>query len=315
MASIAEQSDRVAAANDQAANDQAGTGSRGRIARFTSVGALILFSGPSSLPPVSQAELDALSVAPNAPVQTLGTSGTADLTIQAADLAPGRYKFDGDLTIAGNLTQPYVEIEAANIHATGSIDADHVRLIASEGPSNWQQPRSMPLADGRTYLDGFDSVIPRGDISVAGSVQGDNITMVAGTIEIAGGAMGDIDLQASQGEVAAMRIADGLGLNYVTYPGDQDVPRIMRSYDLPAEMVAAQSIPDTDVTEMGRWPIQSAEVSISIGGITGDEVVMRTPRDAALEPAEPSILGQAIAAVANRLPGFDGIPVRAVGGP
>ncbi|MEM6903948.1 MAG: hypothetical protein AAF556_11985 [Pseudomonadota bacterium] len=307
-----------------------------RLAGLAGVGALVLLSGPSASPPLSpspsalspsalspsasQPDPNALALDPQAPIQTLSqapgaVSQGALLIVQSEDLAPGRYHHDGPLRLVGDLTQPFIEIEATDIWLDGSIAADHVHLTASEGPREWHRPQLFELADGRAYLDGFQQVTPRGAIRASGSLSGEDIILTGGRIDIDGSASGDIALRASQGETAEMRLVVGLGDRYAAHPADYQVPRDKRDRDLPLELFANQNIADEHFIEVARWPSQSVASSITVGGGAGPGVMLQTPYEAAMAPVSHGPVGRAINWLGDFVPGFDDLPVRALAKP
>ncbi|MBV6633168.1 MAG: hypothetical protein KI792_09065 [Alphaproteobacteria bacterium] len=270
--------------------------------------AIWLASGPDApqQQPVAQVEIneaDGLAaIAADAPVQELGVGedgdwrrgvqthfvvGSADIaptiTLQAADFEPGRYRYDGDVVIAGQFTQPYVEITAPNIAFEQGIEADHLRLITPEGEEVWSNPEIATLrsVDGNTtYFTGFDAHVPRGDIIIAGSVIGDQIEMVAGRIDIAGDAIGTMGLAASQGENRDMTIRQEVrGTIYTLRDEDYLTRRSDPDFRTPLAMFSDQSIPAHHTREAVRWAAAPAATSVTIGGTTGEDVTIQTPRD------------------------------------
>lgn len=296
--------------------------------------AVWLASGPDApQQPVAQVEItetDGLAaIAADAPVQELGVGEDGDwrrgvqthfrvggddvaptITLQALDFEPGRYRYDGDVVIAGEFTQPYVEITAPNITFEQGIGADHVRLITPEGEEVWRNPEIVTLrnASGNTtYFIGFDAHVPRGDITIAGNVLGDQIEMIAGRIDIGGDAIGTMSLAASQGENRDMTIRQAVrGTIYTLTDEDYMTRRGDPDFRTPLSMFNDQSIPDEHTRETVRRAAAPAATSVTVAGTTGEDVTIQTPRD--VERAAEHAAFQA--RIATRPPGPP-----AVGGP
>jgi hypothetical protein len=248
------------------------------------LGAIFLTSGPEapkSAPAndVAISVVDAAAVAADAPVYQLGVGAEGDwrlgrqsrfvldgstskpeLEIDASAIQPGRYQYDGDLVIRGDLQQSAVEFTAASVTVTGSINADIVRLIAAEQDAVRQNPNYIDMARGTyTALTGWEAAYARGDLRVDGSVTGRDITMVGGEITISGAVDGSVTLAASGGEVARVVAGQAHGITVEEF-------NLWRTLEATPE----------NVRELPRAGRVAPDKAIRIFGAIGPDVVLQS---------------------------------------
>lgn len=237
-------------------------------------------------------------IAPDAPVFQLGVGEDGDwrlgqqtryvmaasskvlpeITIQAESIEPGRYEAPGhDLVIEGDLTQDYVEFTAANITVTGNVNTDNVRLIADDREPTrknvqyWEMARSTYFSI-KEWMHEYE----RGDVTIGGSVTGDNIDILAGEITIDGSAIGRINLAASGGEDTYVEVTAAHGLTMHNFSDWRTM-----------------EIDPVNFRESVRYGRQQPEEVIHVAGETSADVtLMRAPdwlqaRAAAIAPQEP----------------------------
>jgi hypothetical protein len=257
-------------------------------------GAAILASGPEARRPDAANDdafsttldtdvtADASAIAPDAPVQELGVGEEGDwrrgmqtrfvmdssaskpqIEIAASDFKPGRYHYDGDLVIRGDLNRSNLEITANSITVTGSLTADNVRLTGIErGPERSNMQPMFLANDTYMVVTGWKHTYERGDVSIGGPVNGDNISIVAGKISVAGNVSGTVTLSASKGEEA-------------------DVVLKSQYWDMHRDISEWRDglIPADHYRETVRWPSAKPEEAISIRGSHGPDVILQSTRD------------------------------------
>ena len=236
----------------------------------------VLSSGPEAAPPVPVVQTNPLPA--TAPVQMLGAAASdgswqrgvvtqfslaqpapeyPTLQIDASRIETGRYRYPGDLVIAGDLQTPGVEITAGSITIEGSINANFVTLETLEQAPVQQDHKVMTIygLDHREFLVAFEQHYPRGDISVRGDVTGDGIQLQGGQIAVAGHASGDIAIRGSAGEAARAVVKSDYYTTY-TFPSTW------------ADGVAAEAF-----TEQERRPVPVGDrITVTVGGTTGPDV-------------------------------------------
>lgn len=235
--------------------------------------ALVLSSGPDNRRPV----IDPAVIAETAPIQPLGQGQPEDwrrghetkfyagdtkpprLEIDASRIEPGRYSYQGELVIAGDITQPYVTFEAPSITVTGAIKADHVKLTSSPGTiAEQRDPSIFTLAglDRQEILTGISLYYPRGPVAVGGSVAGEDITITGGPVSVGGDVLGSVRLQGSAGDIAKATVPTDYWDQYTNQP-------------FKWHKVAPEHL------QIGpRQPAKTTTPTVSIAGSTGPNVII-----------------------------------------
>ncbi|MEM6902324.1 MAG: hypothetical protein AAF556_03700 [Pseudomonadota bacterium] len=233
---------------------------------------------PAITEAVTEIEPDPSAIGPDAPIQELGQGeegdwrrgnqtrfvlGTDDSVpatrVDASQIESGRYHYDGDLTISGNITMDYVEFTANSITVEGSVRADHVTLtgIEGEGENFGAQFRNIHSDD--YYLFHWNQRYDRGDVTVTRDVVGDDISITAGRIDIGGDAEGAITLSASGGEIAGVYLHDEHWGAYTNYRDVDD-----------------GLIPEEQYYFDERRPVEMTRRVITVGGETGADVIRQS---------------------------------------
>ena len=204
-----------------------------------------------------------------------------ELTIEASQIEPGRYHYEGDLVIAGNLAQNYVEFTAASVTVTGDIATSNATLIAEARGPERKRPEIIEMARATYFaLAGWMHEYERGAITVGGAVTGDAVALVGGRVAVGGSVIGDVTLAASGNEDTYVSLgAHGRTIENFNDWRDPDVFG-----------------PD-DYTESQRYGQARPEEVIRVGGQTGAGVTMMRAthwfeaRAEALNPAPVAPLG------------------------
>ncbi|MBV6633167.1 MAG: hypothetical protein KI792_09060 [Alphaproteobacteria bacterium] len=250
---------------------------------------LKLASGPDAAQPtpapIPVVQIDPSVIGPDAPVQPLGVGEPGDwrlgtitrhvvsigdevrlptINIDPSAITPGRYHYDGDVVLTGDLTQPYVEITAKSITVDGDVSADSVRLMTIEEAPVRDDPDMLFYGRGdRSFavLTSWDHHYHRGDVTIGGSVTGDDIDVVASEIRIRGDVSGEVDLAASGGEWTSAVLTESHGRTVDS----------VQSYRDP-------SIGPDQYNESIRMGLQRPDQVIQIGGTIEGDVSQIIPR-------------------------------------